>query len=401
MKFDFKKKVLKNGMTLLFEKRNIPVVSVAIAVKHGGLHESGDEKGISHFIEHMLYKGTSKRDARKIAQDIELNGGELNGFTDEGLTAYWCKMPSKHLDIALDVLSDMVKNPLFDEKELIKERNVIFEEMKMRGDMPRMYLLDKINEILYDGSFSIPLIGTKKSMNSISRDVILKKFKDVYTPNNMILCVVGEANFDDIVRFAEKNFDGPKKDFKPEKIKLKNKVVIEKRKGIDQANLILSFHSPLSGDKKCYANDVLMNIVAGGMSSRLFHEIREKRNLAYAVKGDSSVSKYFSFSLVYVGTTPDKVEEVKKLILEEFEKVGRDLDKEEFEKTKEKIIGNYIISMEDSQSQMVSLISEEIDGDAREFYNYENEIKNVKIEDVKELARKVGKNYSFIALVPE
>jgi len=137
MRGKFFRKVLKNGMTVLFEKRDIPVVSVAFAVRNGGVNESTNEKGISHFIEHMLYKGTPTRNAKKIAEEIERNGGDLNGFTAETITAYWCKMPSKHLDIALEVLSDMVKNSLFDEKEMEKERKVIFEEIKKYHDNPK------------------------------------------------------------------------------------------------------------------------------------------------------------------------------------------------------------------------------------------------------------------------
>ncbi|MCK5616888.1 insulinase family protein, partial [Candidatus Pacearchaeota archaeon] len=159
----FQKKVLENGMTILFEKRDIPIVSVAIAVKHGGIHEAEHEKGISHFIEHMLYKGTPTRDSKAIATEIEKNGGELNGFTSEEVTAFWCKMPSIHTDIALDVLTDIVKNPLFDEKELEKERKVIFEEMKMRKDSPRVFVLDEIQEHLYKSPLGKNLIGTKET----------------------------------------------------------------------------------------------------------------------------------------------------------------------------------------------------------------------------------------------
>jgi len=112
MKFDFKRKILKNGMIVLFEKRDIPVVSVAFAVKNGGINETIEEKGISHFIEHMLYKGTPTRNSKKIAEEIEKNGGELNGFTSEEITTYYCKMPSKHLGVALNVLSDMIKKSL-------------------------------------------------------------------------------------------------------------------------------------------------------------------------------------------------------------------------------------------------------------------------------------------------
>ncbi|MEJ2268121.1 MAG: pitrilysin family protein, partial [Nanoarchaeota archaeon] len=158
MTLNFQRKVLKNGMTILFEKRDLPIVSVAFAVRNGGINESEEEKGISHFIEHMLYKGTPTRNAKKIAEEIEKNGGELNGFTDECITAYGCKMPSKHVNVALNVLGDMVKNPLFDEKELEKERKVIFEEIKMRKDNPMTFVFDKLNNILYTGTLGLDLI---------------------------------------------------------------------------------------------------------------------------------------------------------------------------------------------------------------------------------------------------
>jgi len=210
MKADFHRKILKNGMTLLFEKRDIPVISVVFAVRSGGINENITEKGISHFIEHMLYKGTPTRNAKKIAEEIEKNGGQLNGFTSEEITAYWCKMPSKHLGVALDVLSDMIKNPLFDEKELEKERSVIFEEINMYHDNPRLHVFDEIQKSLYGGTMQINLAGTFETMSSIDREKLLKKFKKIYQPNNMILCVVGDADFNKIVKFAEKNFGNEK-----------------------------------------------------------------------------------------------------------------------------------------------------------------------------------------------
>ncbi len=401
MKPKFYRKVLKNGMTVLFEKRDIPVVGVAFAVRNGGINESDEEKGISHFIEHMLYKGTPTRDSKKIAEEIEKNGGELNGFTDEEITAYWCKMPSKHLDIALEVLSDMVKNPLFDEKELEKERKVIFEEIKMRKDIPRVYVYDKIKEFLYDKPFGPSLIGTYDTMNSIDRKKIIDKFKKIYTPNNLILCVVGDADFDKIVEFVNRNFGKEKGEVPRFKVKLTNSEKIEFRKGIDQVNLVFAFHTPLAKDKKNYAAQVLNCLMGGGMSSRLFQEIREKRNLAYAVKGEVEIGRDYSYSLIYVGTTKENVDIVKKLILEEFEKVAKDLGEGELEQVKEQLIGNYQISMEDSQSQMVNLLSYEINGNAGEFYDFEKNISAVKLKDVKDLAKKAKEKYSFFALIPE
>jgi len=389
---------MNNGMTVIFEKRNIPVVAVGIAVRNGGINESSEEKGISHFIEHMLYKGTPTRNTQQIATEIEKNGGELNGFTDEEITAYWCKMPSNHIDIALDVLGDMVKNPLFDEKELEKERKVIFEEIKMRRDMPRIYVLDEIGSCLYGKPFGISLIGDYKILASITRKKMLKKFEQIYQPNNMILCVVGDADFDKIVAFAEKNFSNKRGKVPQFKIKKNNKSKIKKRTGIDQANLAFAYHVPLAGDKKSYAAQVLSTLMAGGMSSRLFSEIREKRNMAYAVKGSAEINKDFAYNLIYVGTTKDKVEEVKKLILKEFEKVAENLDEKELDQVKEQLIGNYRIGMEDSTGQMTNLLLYEIIGNAESFYDFEKRIKAVKLEDVKELAK--IKNYSFFALVP-
>jgi len=405
MEKKFHKKVLKNGMTILFEKRDLPVVSVAFAVRHGGIHEEISEKGISHFIEHMLYKGTKTRTPKQISEELEKNGGEMNGFTENVITAYWCKMPSDKLKIALDVLSDLVKNPLFEEKELEKERQVIFEEIKMYHDNPLRYVFEEIQKCLYDGTLSIDLIGTKKTMNSIDREKMVEKFKSVYTPNNMILCVVGNADFDELVDFAEKNFGNTlkgtseKSEISVKEFGLKNEVKVEERKGIDQANLVFAYHVPLVEDKKSDAARILTCLMAGGLSSRLFEEIREKRNLAYAIKGGSQISKYFAYNFIYVGTMKENVEKVKELILKEFEKVAKSLDEKELNSVKEQLIGNYKISQEDSVLQMQSLLFAEMDGQAEEFYEFEKNIKEVKLEDVKNLAK--IKDYSFFALVPK
>jgi predicted Zn-dependent peptidase len=437
MKPTFKRKILKNGMTLLFEKRDIPVVSVAFAVRHGGINEIESEKGISHFIEHMLYKGTPTRDAKKIAEDIEKNGGELNGFTSEEITAFYCKMPSENLKIGLDVLSDLVKNPLFDEVELEKERKVIFEEIKMYKDNPIMHVFTEIHQCLFEKPFGISIAGTYEAMNSLDRKKLVERFRQVYTSDNLIFCVVGDADFNSLVKFAEKTFSKEKfaktnfprklqtsqkehfenssekeknrnySNFSKQKskkfyvpIKSRNEIKIESREGIDQANLIFAHHTYLSDNPKSYSAFVLNVLMAGGMSSKLFSEIREKQNLAYAVKGESTSSKDFAYNLVYVGTTKENVEKVKKIIIHEFEKVSKDLDEKELNEIKKQIIGNYKISMEDSQSQMVHLLSYEIQGNASEFYEFEDKIKKVKLKDVKELAGKAVKEYSFYALVP-
>lgn len=397
----FQRKVLKNGMVVIFEKRSVPVVSVAIAVRNGGINEDLHEKGISHFIEHMLYKGTPTRSSRQIAKEIERNGGVLNGFTDESITAYWCKMPSSKLNIALDVLSDMVKNPKFDEKEMEKERKVIFEEIKMRKDRPEIYVNDKIQNFLYKGTLSQDLIGNEKTLHKITREKMMEKFKQVYTPNNMILCVVGAGDFKSIVKFAEKNFGNQKGKVPQFDVSFRNESKTEKRKGVDQVNLVLGYHAPLFNDRKSYAAKVLSALMSEGMSSRLFSEIREKRNLAYSVHGLTTAEKKFAHNVIYVGTSRDNVDKVKELIIKEFVKVSDELTQEEIEEVKNQIVGNYYISMENSQSQLFHLLYFEVNGDVDKFYDFEKNIRGVKLADVKVLAKKAAKDHSFFALVPE
>jgi predicted Zn-dependent peptidase len=402
MKPKFYRKVLKNGLTVILEKRALPVVSVAFAVKQGGVNEDLSEKGISHFIEHLLYKGTPTRNSEQIALEIERRGGILNGFTSETSTAFWCKIPSKSLFSALDVLSDMVKNPLFDENEIEKEREVIFEEIRMCKDSPSRHVLDKIKENLFEKPFGESLAGTFESMKGLGREEILKLFQEVYVPENMVLCVVGNADFDKIVKFAEKEFSSRKRKVKTPKIKKRVLVSSEKRKGIDQANLVFGYHFSSENVKNIFAAKILSVLMASGMSSRLFKEIREKRNLAYAVAGDSEHGKGFGYSIIYVGTTPKNVPLIKKIILEEFQSVASSLEKKEFSEIVEQIVGNYFISSEDSQEQLIHLLSSEIDvGNAKAFYDFEKNIRKVNLEDVKKLALFASKNFSFYVLEPE
>lgn len=401
MKPKLRRKVLDNGMVVLFEKRALPTVSVAFAVRHGSINEDVSEKGISHFIEHLIYKGTPTRNSRQIAIEIERRGGDLNGFTSETTTAFHCKLPSRHLKTALEVLSDIVKNPKFDIKEIEKERQVIFEEMKLYKDSPQHYVSQEIQKNLYKGHFRIPVIGTSKSMNSITRKKLVKKFREIYNPNNMILCVVGDADFKDVVKFAKKNFGKKRGRIAKKKIKKQNKSTTEKRKGIDQANLIFAYHVPNLNDKKSYAAFVLNVLMAVGMSSRLFSEIREKRNLAYVVKGASDINRDFAYNSIRVGAKKENVKKIKEIILKEFEKVSKELDESEIGQVKEQIIGNYQIAIEDSHVQMENLLVNEVNGNAKRAYEFEKNIRSVKLKDVKELAKIPLKKYSFFALVPE
>ena len=401
-KVKFFRKVLKNGMTVILEKRELPVVSLGFALRAGAIHESLNEKGISHFIEHMLYKGTMKRSAKQIANELEKKGADVNGFTSEEMTAYWCKLPSEHLDLALDVLGDMVKNSVFDEKEFEKERNVIFEELKMYHDNPQAYVFKEITKMLYGGSFQIDIIGTIETMSLLSREDLIKRFKKFYSPENLILCAVGDCDFNHLVEFAEKNFKNEKGIHLGEPVfNKKNQTKIEKREGLDQASLIFAYHVPLHKEKESSVAEVLNCLMADGMSSILFSEIREKRNLAYAVKGGCEQGRFFAHNLVYVGTTKENVEEVKKIILQEFLKVSKNLTEKELLEIKEQLISQYKISMENSQAQLFNLLANESISNAKEFYDFEKNISAVSLAEIKELAANATKEHSFFALVPE
>jgi len=397
----FEKKILENGMTVILEKRDLPIISCAFAVKSGAKDENEKEKGISHFIEHLLYKGTKKRTSLDISREIEMNGGQLNGFTSESIVAYWAKMPSDKIDIALDVLSDLVKNPLFDEKEIEKERQVIFEEIKMYKDNPRMHALNRIKEKMYESPFGMNIAGTYESMNGINRDKLIEYYKKTYTTNNLILCVVGDTTFEKLEKFALENFEKTESKIEKRKITKKREEEIESRSGVDQANIIFAYPVPTANEKENYAAEVLSTILAGGMSSRLFTEIREKRNLAYSVKGDADIEKDFAYNMIFVGTMKENVEKVKKIIIEEIEKISKEIEEIEIEENKNKIIGNFKIGCEDSQSQMDRLLISEINGDAKELYEYEKNIKNVKKEEIQKIAKSALENYSFYALVPK
>jgi predicted Zn-dependent peptidase len=401
MKTKIFRRVLKNGMAVVYEKRDSTVFSVAYAVRYGGINEEAEEKGIAHFIEHMLYKGNEKMGAKEISEAFERRGGIMNGFTDEQITAFWVKAPKKHFFEIFKVLTEMVKNPGFDSNEMNKERKVIFEEIKMINDDPKSFVLDKVHSALYKPPFGLGIAGQKGSLLSIDRDKMTEKFKGIYQPQNMICGIVGNVDFDKVCKFIERSFEKNNGKTEAPKIALNKKSLILKRKGIGQANLVLAFHTPKAKDKKHYAAKVLACLMGGGLSSRLFIEIREKRNLAYGVKAECVADKDYGFTLVYVGTTKDKVKEVKKIILDEFEKVSKELDEKELSSIKEQLIGHFEVLREDSEKVLAFLLYSEVAGNIADIEKFEENIRAVKLDDVKKLARDVKKNYSFLALLPE
>jgi len=393
---EFHRKKLDNGLTVIFEKRKTPVVSIATSIKFGAQYEDADVKGISHFIEHLIFKGTKKRKVDEIPREIEEKGGIINAFTAEEITSFWNKLPSKYFELGADISRDLVLNPLFEKRALERERKVILEEIKMYNDNPSTYVIIKLKELLYEKPFNLPIAGTLKTLASLSRKRIIDLYNSIYSSNNMIFSVVGNTSWNSVLNEAKKF---PKKDRKINSIPivLKNGELIEKRKGIDQAQAVLGFHMPKLMDKNRYAAEIFDSILGGGMSSRLFQEVREKRGLCYAIKTHLEQSNDYSYELIYVGTVKEKIKIIKEIILREIKKL-RELKQRDFSEIKEKLIGLRQISKEKCDSTMIDLLQEELGGNAGNYYRYEEMISKTRLKDVRELSKLKG--YSFIALVP-
>lgn len=398
---NFIKKKLKNGITLIGEKRDLPIVSLSITNNYGGAFEESKIKGIAHFMEHLVFTGTKTRTHEDISREIEKKGGILNAYTANEITSFWFKLPSEHVFAGMDILIDMLNNPKFDEKKFEKEKKVILEEIKMYHDDPGRFVYDKIEENLYEKPFGEGIIGSKETVSALDRDFVAKFFDSVYSPENFIVTVVGNVDFDKIALYLEKNFR-KKNQKKVEIIKIKerNRENVEERESIDQAHFIIGMHAPLSGTKEHYVLEVLDAYLANGMSSRLFLKIREEKGLAYSVRSSISSEKNYSYYTIYVGTTKEKIEEVKKDIIEEFGKI-KDMKEKDLKEAKERVIGLRRISAEESVNVMNELMSAEFIGDAEEYYNRESKINEVKLDEVKKLAKELIKKYSSAAIVPK
>lgn len=381
------------------EKRELPVVALSISNKFGAAFEESNIKGVAHFIEHLLFTGTKTRSHEDISREIEKKGGILNAYTSNEVTSYWFKLPSEHVFSGLDIIIDMLNNPKFDSKKFEKEKKVILEEIKMYHDDPRRHVFEQLEENLYEKPLGEGIIGSKETVSALKRDFVENYFKKVYSPDNFIVTVVGNADFEKICNYIEKSFKKEGKKINLIPIKKKNFESKEEREGIDQAHFLFGIHAPLAKDKNFHALEVLDAYLANGMSSRLFLKIREEKGLAYAVKSSINVEPNYSYYSIYVGTTKKAVPEVKKIILEEFENV-KNMSEKDFKEAKERVIGLKKISAEESANVMNELLFAEIaTGNPENYYKYEEQIKKVSLDDVKNLAK--IKKYSTALISPK
>jgi len=395
----FVRKRLKNGLRVIYEQRDLPLVSLSITNPFGAVYESSKVKGIAHLIEHLVFNGTKTRTHEDISSEIEKKGGILNAFTAQDVTSFWFKLPSEHVFAGLDIISDIINNPIFEEKKFEKEKKVVIEEIRMYHDMPMRQVHDNIEANLFRKPFGEGIAGSEKTVSGLKRDFVADYFNRFYTGEDYIVTIVGDAPFEKVCDYLEKAFRPRKRVLKLPPIVRWNKESVEKRKGIDQAHLIFAFHAPLMGEKEWYDLEVLNSYLASGMSSKLFLEIREERGLAYTVHGSLNTEKNYSYYGIYVGTRKEALPEVKKLILQGFKDVEKMTEKD-LEEAKERLIGLKKVGSEESSNVMNELMYYELISKAEDYYVYEKKVSRVSLEGVKKMARIGPKEYSMAAVVP-
>ena len=363
----YSKSVLDNGLRVI--TRTMPhsrSVCIVILVGAGSCYESNDEAGISHFAEHLFFKGTQRRPTSKeITQDIEGIGGIINAGTDKEVTIFWCKVAEFHFPIALDVLSDLLLNSRFDNKEIEQERRIIGEEINMNLDLPQQRVNTLIDELLWpEQPLGREVIGYKETVSSITREQLLNYVASRYMPNNTVLSIAGNIQHKEAMDQIEPVFNRwAVRELATGYITDANQTEARLRiepKDIEQSHLCLAVHGFSRSHPQRFTIDLLNTVLGGGMSSRLFTEVREHRGLAYDI---NSYTEHFlnsgSFA-IYAGVDPQKIETTVTAILEELSKVKQGIATSELSRAKELSKGRLHLRLEDSRNVALWYGSQEI-----------------------------------------
>lgn len=357
----YKKHVLENGLTIIGEE--IPYVksiSLGVWINAGSRIEDEEISGVSHFIEHMLFKGTRNRTSKQIASEIDNLGGQINAFTSKECTCYYVKLLDSHIDIGIDVLSDMILNSKFNEDDLDKERSVIIEELKMYEDSPEDLAYDLLTENIYKNDpLGMNIIGTEESLNRLNREKLLDYFNKYYVPNNSVIAISGNFNFDEIINKIEEKFKVWKKrdvnvDIKKAEFK---SCFLTKNKDIEQVNLAMSLEAvPIESDKEVYALAVINTVFGGSISSRLFQKIREEKGLVYSIYSSQSLYRKCGELGIFASMSNEHLKEVYESIIEEIKIIKKYyLTDQEIKESKEQLKGSYILGLESTSSRMMSI----------------------------------------------
>lgn len=356
----YKKKILDNGLRIIGScMPRMQSVALGIWLNVGGRYENKDNKGISHFLEHMLFKGSRKYSCQEIKESIEGLGGALNGFTSEELTCYLVKIPARHLDLALGILSDMVLHPLLSEEDFNKEKPVILEEIKMYKDLPQMYVHDLLDELLWpEQPLGMSVAGSFESVNKLERQDLASFRQGFYTPSNIVISVAGAFKYsaltDRVKGIFSKVKDGQVNKFMAVTRNNSNPQLKLLDKDTEQTHLAMGFHSLKREHPLKYALTLLNIIMGANMSSRLFNEVREKRGLAYEI--GTQVKRYSDVGafVVHAGIDNTKVTGALSLILNELAKPKTELvTADELRRAKDFYLGQLMLSLEDTMDHML------------------------------------------------
>lgn len=395
----YKKIRLDNGVRVI--THNMPdmkSVAIGIWVRIGARYETVENKGISHYLEHILFKGSKHYSCRKLKESIEGVGGSLNGFTSEELTCYLVKLPHRYVDLGLEILSDMVINPLLPKEEVEKERTVILEELKMYKDLPQSYVHELLDELLWPRQIlGMSVIGSVESINAIRKEDLSLYKNRHYTPLNIVVSAAGLLDHNRFVKRIGKVFsrlnDRNINTFQGVKVEQDSPQLKLLHKDTEQTHIALGFHSIKRDDPLKYAQGLLHIILGANMSSRLFNEVREKKGLAYEIGTQTKCYYDTGAFLVHAGIDNRKVNDAIEVILKEFEKIKDKLvANDELKRAKEFYLGQLELALEETMDNMLWI--GESTAALDKTYNLKEIIKEVnciKREDVRSIAKYIFK----------
>lgn len=359
---------LPNGITVLTEHMpSLRSVTAGIWVRRGSRHETPEQNGICHFIEHAVFKGTTRRTARDIAVESDRLGGNLDAFTTHEMTGFAIKVADKSLPAAFDLIADLLAHPRFDQIDLEREQKVVLEEMKMVEDTPDELLGELFNAAYFPGHpLGRPIEGTEETVSSFDHQTISSFHSREFSPANLVIAAAGNVNHDQLLELVEKSLGNSANDaggvkFVEESPTTAAPILIEQKKELEQAHLILAAPWPSSKDDDRYAGSLLASVVGGGTSSRLWQTIREERGLAYSVGAGGSTFSDVGVFTIYAGTSPEHLDEVLDLSLVEMRRVVDELvPEEELILAKDQALSSILLGLESSSARVSALARQEI-----------------------------------------
>lgn len=387
---------LSNGLRVIAEKiPHFRSVSVGLWIGTGSMLETRGENGLSHFIEHMLFKGTQQRSAMQIAEEMDAIGGQVNAFTSKECTCYYAKVIDEHFEKALDLLSDMLLHATFNLQDLEKERSVILEEIAMTEDTPEDLVYELLSEAYFgDHALARPILGPAEVIRSVTREQILAFHRRHYRPDNTVLAVAGGYELDQLRELAGRYLGAwaaPAQAQKAEPFAGCAQQVRIKRKDIEQVHVCLGYEGIATGADEAYPMAVFNNIFGGGMSSRLFQKIREEMGAAYSVYSYPTSYPDCGVYAIYAGTSIQQAQQVVDEIRRQVDRFLADgFTDREFTQARDQLKGGYILGLESTSSRMSALgRSKLLLGYANEIDEVIRRIERVTPQDVMSVARRI------------